>query len=1179
MLHSDTIEILLPKEISPGDDLPAILSIGPSVTIMVPVVLMALLSSRIYGSNGNNYMLMTLVMGAGSALTGLIWGISNYVIRRKKHKEKVYKSESEFERYLEGLRDMLLTYREDNIGYMFERYPQGIELLAGDGATRFLKDEDYLFLRLGLGESPFQVTLVKQERKEMFPDKSSRLADELIEEFRLLKKVPVGVDFSEISRLGLEGDGSYSGTYEFILEMIFKIALSYESSKVKICLLYDMNNEYQERLYETVKFLPHLFLKGTAVRMCAGDEEGGNRIIPELTELIEDSKYILFIFVLNESLLKGENLKEVIYGGNAKDIKVITLASQRRLLPVSFRNILKLPEEGLKEAYYYEEGNRKSYSKIIVPDKFANVINHHMIGTADMNIRRMISNIEFQNSKEEYIPQNVDFMELFDARKIEEIDIDGHYNNNHSSNRLKVPIGIGTGREKIYLDVHEKFHGPHGLIAGTTGSGKSELLQTYLISLCICYSPREVNFFLIDYKGGGTGNYICNLPHCAGVISNLSGNDIQRAMEAIKAENRRRQQLFSDYEVNHIDAYGSLYKEGIARDFLPHLILIIDEFAELKKEEPEFMQQIISLAAVGRSLGIHLILATQKPQGVVDDKIWSNSKFKLCLKVQDKQDSMDMLHRKEAAYLRAPGECYMQIGNDEYLRCFKAGYCGGIYYKDVRRNETNLILETGNRIPASISSGNKGDTLLECLVDYVNQYCRGKGYEKAKLLWMDELPTCIELNREALDLCKPSGPIVELGIYDDPACVLQDKAYYCPATDGHLAVAGSLSTGKSNVLKCIIAQIRAYPFMLVSMSESDLNYASKCPNCLGALSTEPGIPVFLYHLSRLNTKQETVHFVLIDNFASFYKALSEEEAQVVLRAIQEGIGNNIYYVLTGSMLSDFPTKIYSKIKTALCLEMNDKYQYCDIMRSFRLNVLPKGGVQGRCLYKVGERIMETQIYDATEAFERTVNGDLNAEPYQKLPMYQPDATPREMIEAIRNEEACNSNIMPIGYSLKTGYIRGIDISHKGSFIISGCPGSGRHRLMANIKMMIDYFPPSIGNNVIFIDDMSDTTLVDELLPNHCLPGDKYIIAIVNPQSLSELILNPVFKEMISYGEGIHLGPNASSQRIIAVDDLSYKELSVKSVPGVGFMRLHGRNKTIKIKIPYEKKEGDWDDYD
>ena len=105
---------------------------------------------------------MTLVMGAGSALTGLIWGIPNYVIRRKKHKEKVYKSESEFDRYLEGLRDMLLTYREDNIGYMFERYPRGDELLTGDDATRFLKDEDYLFLRLGLGKSPFSLLRINE---------------------------------------------------------------------------------------------------------------------------------------------------------------------------------------------------------------------------------------------------------------------------------------------------------------------------------------------------------------------------------------------------------------------------------------------------------------------------------------------------------------------------------------------------------------------------------------------------------------------------------------------------------------------------------------------------------------------------------------------------------------------------------------------------------------------------------------------------------------------------------------------------------------------------------------------------------------------------------------------------------------------------------------------------------
>ena len=132
---------------------------------------------------------------------------------------------------------------------------------------------------------------------------------------------------------------------------------------------------------------------------------------------------------------------------------------------------------------------------------------------------------------------------------------------------------------------------------------------------------------MIDYKGGGTGNVLKNLPHCAGAISNLSGKQIKRAMSAITSENRQRQQILGRYGVNHIDAYTELYREGKADSPMPHLILVVDEFAQLRKEEPEFMQEIISLSQVGRSLGIHLILATQKPAGTVDDRIWSNARF------------------------------------------------------------------------------------------------------------------------------------------------------------------------------------------------------------------------------------------------------------------------------------------------------------------------------------------------------------------------------------------------------------------------------------------------------------------------------------------------------------------------------------------------------------------------
>lgn len=161
------------------------------------------------------------------------------------------------------------------------------------------------------------------------------------------------------------------------------------------------------------------------------------------------------------------------------------------------------------------------------------------------------------------------------------------------------------------------------------------------------------------------------LPHMAGQISNLSGNQIRRAMISIKSENLRRQRIFTENGVNNINLYTRLYKNKEAQEPVPHLFIIIDEFAELKKEEPDFMRELISVAQVGRSLGVHLILATQKPSGTVDDNIWSNSRFRLCLRVQDRQDSNDMLHKPDAAFITQTGRGYLQVGSDEIYELFQ----------------------------------------------------------------------------------------------------------------------------------------------------------------------------------------------------------------------------------------------------------------------------------------------------------------------------------------------------------------------------------------------------------------------------------------------------------------------------------------------------------------------------
>ena len=208
-----------------------------------------------------------------------------------------------------------------------------------------------------------------------------------------------------------------------------------------------------------------------------------------------------------------------------------------------------------------------------------------------------------------------------------------------------------------------------------------------------------MGLLLIDYKGGGMANLFKNLPHLLGTITNLDGSESMRALASVKAELSRRQRVFSEHGVNHINGYMKLFKAGEAAEPIPHLFIISDEFAELKKEQPEFMKELVSAARIGRSLGVHLILATQKPTGVVDDQIWSNSKFKLCLKVQDESDSKEVLKTPDAASITLPGRAYLPVGNNEIYELFQSAWSGAAYIKEQERDvPLDERIYTGNEL-------------------------------------------------------------------------------------------------------------------------------------------------------------------------------------------------------------------------------------------------------------------------------------------------------------------------------------------------------------------------------------------------------------------------------------------------------------------------------------------------
>lgn len=225
-------------------------------------------------------------------------------------------------------------------------------------------------------------------------------------------------------------------------------------------------------------------------------------------------------------------------------------------------------------------------------------------------------------SLENALTKNITLFEMLNILGVDDIDLKRNWAQAEIYKTMAAPLGVKTKDEIVYLDLHEKAHGPHGLVAGTTGSGKSEILQTYILSMAILYHPYEVGFVVIDFKGGGMVNQFKNLPHLIGAITNIDGKEINRSLMSIKAELENRQRIFAESNVNNISNYIKLYKAGKANIPIPHLIIVVDEFAELKAEQPEFMKELISAARIGRSLGVHLILATQKPAGQVNEQIW-----------------------------------------------------------------------------------------------------------------------------------------------------------------------------------------------------------------------------------------------------------------------------------------------------------------------------------------------------------------------------------------------------------------------------------------------------------------------------------------------------------------------------------------------------------------------------
>lgn len=663
---------------------PLLSVIGPSLTMALPMLLGCVLMMLSMGGR-TSFLLLGVVTSLSSALFGAVWAIMNIRNQENDEQEKESKRFHSYGNYLISIARDLSEKYDGNYRALHSIYPPA-EMCTRYGRTtlelwcRNFSHEDFLFARLGLGDVPFQIKInVPKRGFQLNADRLMEYPEIIRSEFSVLHSVPVGLDLRQNRLIGLVGRNNRHLAAELARLILCQLAANCCYTDVKFALINGTGGMAAEREWGFLRRLPHCWSENRKVRYCSmspaeamdvsyeligilrrrAEQENGATAWPHYVVVITDPDLLenglLSSYVLNPHLQLGLSTL-VLSDSTARLPNVCTYVAESDGTTCTVSSMMDVHRENQR----------------IVLDRLQSGAAEHLAQTlADIRVEEKEMNTD--------IPNSLTFLEMYGVRSVSELRIPERWRHSRTDDNMRVPIGACGGGKLCFLDIHEKYHGPHGLVAGMTGSGKSETLQTYILSLCVNFSPEDINFFLIDYKGGGMANLFRHLPHLVGQISNLSGNQIRRAMISIKSENLRRQRLFNQYGVNNINQYTRIYKEGECMAPLPHLLIIIDEFAELKASEPDFMQELISVSQVGRSLGVHLILACQKPSGTVDDNIRANSKFRLCLRVQDRRDSIEMIHRPDAAFITQTGGGILQVGNDELLEPFQSAWSGTVY--------------------------------------------------------------------------------------------------------------------------------------------------------------------------------------------------------------------------------------------------------------------------------------------------------------------------------------------------------------------------------------------------------------------------------------------------------------------------------------------------------------------
>jgi S-DNA-T family DNA segregation ATPase FtsK/SpoIIIE len=594
---------------------------------------------------------------------------------------------------------------------------------------------------------------------------------------------------------------------------------------------------------------------------------------------------------------------------------------------------------------------------------------------------------------------------------------------------LRAPLGLISSREvrSLVFSAKSDGDGVHGMVAGTTGSGKSELLLTLISTMAIRYDPRIVNFVLVDFKGGAAFEPFKKLPHCVDIATNLQGNAVERIFVAIKAEMDRRAKLLADGRVGDLVEYRkkvipNLKKGDPLPDTFPHLFIIVDEFAEMIMANPDYKAQFESITRLGRAFGVTLILATQRPAGMVTDQMRSNMKFRICLRVETPEDSKELLKRDDAARLPPiGGRGYIQVGHSG-LTELQAAWAGSDYSDAV----PDPVFKT-EEIAQSLGlpEGNKPGILIDWVVGALGVEAKRQGVPKQTKPWPDPLPDLLPMNLpldatylkggrqsveqkilitpevddwirntkemplwQAWDWHAPLPLQAEFGLVDNPFRAEQQLLSIDLSSDP-VAVFGAAGRGKTTFVKSLLLSLAArhspteLNIFALDFGRGGLKGIANLPHVgatIDASQPERVEQLFRLIAGLMKDRQERLAaYASMEDYNAQKKDTPDQIIPAVVVVIdnfaefqesyehlipeltgmvRDGRSMGIYYLVTATQMSELPSKLYNAFSQKLAYTMSDPSAYNEIVGRGALGL---SDIPGRGLINVNGQPLEFHV--------------------------------------------------------------------------------------------------------------------------------------------------------------------------------------------------------------------------